>query len=381
MQKGVSWYLVRADGRDKKHCRKWRVVLRFPYDRALRRRPTRSFTVYGMSCTQAAKEAQKAAQDASTGRIVSGRSPSVRDWSSAWNDSRLEKGTIGAKTHEKNANMLNAACLHIGDIKLRDVRASDIDAAYIALASGDSPSGKKWSGTSLKTLHGVLSAMFSSACAQGMAGINPMDGVEPPRDDTKERKALSIADSADLMGRLDLEDAREWCAWLMLATGMRCEEALSVKFGDIREEGIEIRRETTKTDAGARVIPLNLATKSAILAKYGQIGADSGTNIVCNADKTAITYNNMRKWWSRARKRLRMDGWTLHELRHTFASNLAEANIQPKVMQKLMGHASESTTLRIYTHVHSEQETKAMQDLADAREKSVNFAKEDAKSR
>ena len=379
MKQGVSWYLVRADGRDARHCRKWRVVLRFPFDRALKRRPTRSFTVDGVSRTQAEKEAQRAAQAAEDGKIVAGSAPTVENWSNEWNDARFEKGIVGESTHEKNANMLAAANMHIGSMKLRDVRASDVDSVYRALASGLSPSGREWSGTSLRTLHGVLSVMFSSACAQGVSGVNPMAGVEAPREDTKERKALSVADSVALMEKLDRSDARCWCAWLMLATGMRCEEALSVTFGDVRNGAIEIPREATKTDAGARTIPLDDETAKAIDERAALVGAKPETPLVCDGAGNALTYNGLRKWWSRARKRLGMDGWTLHELRHTFASNLAEADVQPKVMQKLMGHANETTTLRIYTHAHAEQQAKAMMDLADARANSAKFAKGIAK--
>lgn len=40
-----------------------------------------------------------------------------------------------------------------------------------------------------------------------------------------------------------------------------------------------------------------------------------------------------------------------HSLRHTFATRCFENKMEPKVVQRLMGHSSISVTLNIYTHV------------------------------
>ena len=41
----------------------------------------------------------------------------------------------------------------------------------------------------------------------------------------------------------------------------------------------------------------------------------------------------------------------LHRCRHTYASMLLEQEINPKIVQKLLGHRDVSTTLGVYTHV------------------------------
>ena len=40
-----------------------------------------------------------------------------------------------------------------------------------------------------------------------------------------------------------------------------------------------------------------------------------------------------------------------HTLRHTFATRCFEKQMEPKVVQKLMGHSNISITMNIYTHV------------------------------
>jgi len=43
--------------------------------------------------------------------------------------------------------------------------------------------------------------------------------------------------------------------------------------------------------------------------------------------------------------------YPLHRYRHTFATMLLEEGVNPKVVQKLLGHSDIETTLGTYSHV------------------------------
>ena len=44
----------------------------------------------------------------------------------------------------------------------------------------------------------------------------------------------------------------------------------------------------------------------------------------------------------------------MHALRHTYVTRAIECGVQPKVLQKLLGHASIKTTMDWYVHVTAE---------------------------
>lgn len=56
----------------------------------------------------------------------------------------------------------------------------------------------------------------------------------------------------------------------------------------------------------------------------------------------------------------------MHALRHTYATRAIERGMQPKVLQKLLGHASIKTTMDRYVHVTDESMVKAVQLFAAA---------------
>ena len=53
----------------------------------------------------------------------------------------------------------------------------------------------------------------------------------------------------------------------------------------------------------------------------------------------------------------------MHTLRHTYATRAIESGVQPKVLQKLVGHASIKTTMDRYVHVTDESMTNAVQQF------------------
>ena len=59
----------------------------------------------------------------------------------------------------------------------------------------------------------------------------------------------------------------------------------------------------------------------------------------------------MTRAFTKAVKNAGLSHLTIHGLRHTHATMLLEAGINPKVVSERLGHASIATTMDIYSHV------------------------------
>jgi len=66
------------------------------------------------------------------------------------------------------------------------------------------------------------------------------------------------------------------------------------------------------------------------------------------------TYDGFRTTYRRFMTEHNLGDYTLHSFRHTFATMLLEDGVNPKIVQKMLGHADIETTLGIYSHVLAE---------------------------
>ena len=62
-----------------------------------------------------------------------------------------------------------------------------------------------------------------------------------------------------------------------------------------------------------------------------------------------------------------IEKFCMHALRHTYAIRAIECGVQPKVLQKLLGHASIKTTMDRYVHVTSESLDQAVRQFESGR--------------
>ena len=62
-----------------------------------------------------------------------------------------------------------------------------------------------------------------------------------------------------------------------------------------------------------------------------------------------------------------IEKFCMHALRHTYATRAIECGVQPKVLQKLLGHASIKTTMDRYVHVASESLDQAVRQFESGR--------------
>lgn len=128
-------------------------------------------------------------------------------------------------------------------------------------------------------------------------------------------------------------------------TGMRLSEALNLKAEDITDNFIHLY----KTKSGkARSIPIHDAISEAVI------------RLINTPKLTVYGYENQ---FRRLRKQLNLPvNARLHDLRHTFATNLCEKGVSVDVVSKLLGHSNIQTTL-IYARVSDRRLSQAIKLL------------------
>jgi len=132
---------------------------------------------------------------------------------------------------------------------------------------------------------------------------------------------------------------------IMIYTGLRIGELLTIKNSDINLEQRTIKG-GIKTEAGKnRMIPINYEILPLI---KNRMRADR-KYLITGERGGKIYYQNYHKQFNKLMKSLLMSH-TIHDCRHTFASLLSNADANKTSIAKIIGHSNYTTTEKIYTH-------------------------------
>jgi integrase len=264
---------------------------------------------------------------------------------------RLIKGSVSPKTVKEHRETLAGLLAHCGDILLEKM-SSKVAEEFLAARLGKvSPAT---SNKDLRTLKGIL----ESAVRRGYLRANPFRRVTPARELEKEPRVLTEAGIQSIVSaRPDLR----WTGFVCLAltTGLGHGELVNLEWDDVDldESTVRVRcKPGYRTKSGKnRSLPLVPEVVSALRVLRGE----SGEGRVFSMSEGTRKWTCVNKRFSRIVKRAGIEPCTIHDLRRTFVSHLANAGENEAVVQKLAGHASISTTLEHYTCVLPETLRKA----------------------
>lgn len=162
----------------------------------------------------------------------------------------------------------------------------------------------------------------------------------------------------------------------ILQTGLRIGELIGLKWEDVdfKNRTIKIRRamkyseskkewriETPKSDAGYRTISLTdeavgiLKRQQKKNASNKVIELDSRDYVFISNKGTHISVSTYDSALVRICKMANIKKFSVHILRHTFATRCIEAGMKPKTLQTIMGHSSIGITMNLYVHTTDEE--------------------------
>ncbi len=138
---------------------------------------------------------------------------------------------------------------------------------------------------------------------------------------------------------------------LALNTGMRKGEILGLEWNrvDFSRNLLFLEPEHTKT-ARRRSVPLNDAARGAIVnrARFRAEHCPDGRWVFAHKDGTRI--KDVKTAFRKACRRAGIENFRIHDLRHTCAAWLVQANVRLDRVRDLLGHRSIETT-EIYAHL------------------------------
>lgn len=115
---------------------------------------------------------------------------------------------------------------------------------------------------------------------------------------------------------------------------------------------------STKTECSLRNVPIPNILYKTLLEWYNETIIlsklkNKSKPIYVLGGQTPRTYTSVNKSFRRFLKRTGFDKYNIHfhSMRHTYATMLLEKNVNPKIVQFLLGHRSVKTTLDIYNNV------------------------------
>lgn len=340
----------------------------------------------GFTTKKAAKDALRGIlQDIHKGAYRPPTKHTVGTWLDHWiQTKRLRPGT--------RANYERTIILHIqphlGDVKLQDLTASQLDRLYRQLETNGNRRGKSAGQTGLsprtiRYIHTILSSALKAAIHDGLLVVNPADRAHPPSG--TEAKPPEMTAWTPEQAKSFLTWTREnrdlWEQWhVLLHTGMRRGELVGLKWGDIDLDGgsLSIKRSIgivivdgkrtpivgpTKTGK-ARVVDLDASTVE-VLRTWRKARGAIGMQLVRqdayvfgdvagrHSDPDTLSGRFVRHLEAAqaALGREAVPTIRVHDMRHTHASGLLRAGIPAKVVSERLGHSDVTTTLRVYQHV------------------------------
>lgn len=285
-----------------------------------------------------------------------------------------------------------------GNKRIDKVKLSDAKGWLIKLQAD----GRGYS--TIHTVRGVVRPAFQMAVDDDLIRKNPFefqlatvvvnDSVTREAITRKQQRAFLEFIKADKHFNRYYEGI-----YILFHTGLRISELVGLTISDIdlengkinidhqlqRKRNMEYIIEATKTDSGTRMVPMTEEVQECFRFIITNRKKPKKEPVIY--DKNRVSYkgflyldkNDMpmvalhwEKYFQHICEKYNkiykeeLPKITPHVCRHTFCSNMAKSGMNPKTLQKIMGHSDIGVTLNTYTHLDFEDIQKEMKQVCDS---------------
>lgn len=206
-------------------------------------------------------------------------------------------------------------------------------------------------------VYAQLHAVFARAARSRRISYNPADCIDKPQHDQERGRAISAEEWKQLAPYIRDDIGLSLAAY----AGLRRGEILGLERRDVDlvRGQLTIQRQrlrvagklitsTPKSAAGIRTVPISAELVPIIQRRAHQLTP--------NGLIVPIAPETLNHHWRRAQQEAGIEApYRLHDLRHTYATQLVTAGCNIKTLQYLMGHSTYQLTADTYTHIDADQ--------------------------
>lgn len=267
-------------------------------------------------------------------------------------------------TYVRNINKISSL---LPAVPLRDIRPSDIQRMYNKFGAYGQAHRDK--------IVMTTKAICKSAVADSIIDRTPCtDNVQMPKGKSGTHRALEPWE-IKLIEETYQEERMGRYAMLMLYAGLRRGEAAVIDIDediDFDAGVIHVTKAvhivngipeitTPKTASGIRDVPLFAPLRKALEGCHGKLVSNNSKYNMVVGKPEQIAWETYTKHLSaKAGRQVKIRE---HDLRHTFATMLYEADVDIKTASRWMGHANEKMIISIYAHLTEKKEESARQKI------------------
>lgn len=348
--------------------------------------------IYGSDLDKIIEEFEAAKEKARNSVEHMKNAVTLNEWFEEWFTSVKAHKVKETSVNPMKNNFKRTFGFYIGTMKLKDIKPMDVQKAINAMEK------EGIANSAMREALGRLRECMEFAVGNQYIPVNPCLIVEVPWTFKKSKEEIALTQEEQNALLNEVEDS--WYKelfYFMCLTGVRVGELGGLKWSDIdyTNKTISIQRSLScsyyngkkremlvspKTVNSTRRIPFigemeeilksQKKKQNALRAELGERWRGKGelsdlifTTGMGSPCSRYIVDKEIKKVIKRIREKEAVIAvaenrepkvirdFHPHTLRHTFATRCFENKMEPKVVQKLMGHSSISITLNIYTHV------------------------------
>ena len=268
-----------------------------------------------------------------------------------------------------------AASATFSQRRMNTIKRGHIESWIKGMTAGERPLAP----STIRTRYNYVSMSFRAAVRDRVISVDPTAGVRLPRARRAEH-TMVIPTPGQVRAALD-HAAPEHRALVAVCAfaGLRLGEAAGLRADDLDAAAglLSVRRQVQGTNvANAEVVPPKAGSERVIAVPaelvdilrehINAIGTIRAEGYLFTSGGHLLNRSSAGHIWRMIRKRAGLPAeYTLHTLRHFYASALIAAGCDVVTVQRALGHAQPSITLNTYSHLWNTDEDRTRAATAD----------------